>query len=340
MLTEREMLVLQAILEDFTKTAQPVASKTISEKEHIGYSAATIRNIMVELEELGFLEKTHTSSGRIPSEKGYRYYVDHVVLPAKYNQVSILNDILQEGIVEFEKVIQISAEVLSDLTNCTAIILGPEIFDTKLRQIQIVKLSPNTAIAILITDTGHVEHRSFSIPPGVNMSDLEKLVNILNDRLVDVPIHRIQTKLSDEISMLIKKYIHNVDEVITLLKSILFDEVPTNIYISGKTNILTQPEFHDVNKIHSFYSLIENPETILQLLQHEKKGINVSIGNENEHEMMADLSVITSPYKVSQEQFGTIALIGPMRMEYKRSIDILHSLSKEISTTFAQIYKE
>src|SRR5699024_2853041 len=203
MLTERELLIFQTILEDFTQTAQPVASRTISEKDQIDYSAATIRNIMADLEHMGFLEKTHTSSGRVPSEKGYRYYVDHLVLPGSYDKANLLRDIIKEEVIEFEKIIEVSAEVLSDLTNCTSIILGPEIFDTKLRQIQIVKLTSRTAIAILITDTGHVEHQSFTNPKGVKLGDLEKLVNILNDRLTNVPMHEIPGKLSVEISSLI-----------------------------------------------------------------------------------------------------------------------------------------
>lgn len=339
MLTDRELLIFQAILEDFTKTARPVASRTISEKENINYSAATIRNIMAELEEIGFLEKTHTSSGRVPSEKGYRYYVDHLVLPAKYNKINIIKDIVKEGIYEFEKIIQISAEVLSNLTNCTSIILGPEIYDTRLKQIQIVKISSKTAVAILITDTGHVEHRSFSIPKDIKVSDLEKLVNILNNRLVDIPIHQIQEKLTEEISALIQRYIDGFDEVINFLDSIFPRENSTNMYISGKTNILTQPEFNDVNKIYSFYSLIEDQDIILKLLQNTEEGINVSIGTENEHEMIKDLSVITSSYQLGEKQFGTIALIGPTRMEYRRVINILRSLSREITNTFKELYK-
>lgn len=340
MLTDRELLIFQAILEDFTRTAEPIASQAISEKENINYSAATIRNIMAELEKFGFLEKTHTSSGRIPSERGYRYYVDHLVMPAQFRHVNIIKDIVKEDIIEFEKIIQLSAKVLSDLTNCTTIILGPEIFDTKLKQIQIVKLTHKTAIAILITDTGHVEHRSFTIPNGVKISDLEKLVNILNEKLTDVPFHKIQAKLSEEISTIIKKYIKNFDETIVLLQSIFFQEPPTNMYVDGMTNILTQPEFNDVNKIQSFYSLIENQEVILKLLQNTNKGINVSIGEENEHDMVKDLSLVTTSYELGEEQHGTIALIGPTRMEYKRVVNLLHSLSKEITYTFDEFYKE
>src|SRR5699024_5749871 len=151
------------------------------------------------LEEMGFLEKTHSSSGRVPSEKGYRYYVDHLIAPTvQQNDVNLIQHTIQDGFFEFEQIVQMSAEVLSDLTNYTAINIVTEKFDTKLRQIQIGTLSPQTAVAILITNTVHVEHRSFSVPAVINPADLEKMVNILNDRLHGVPIVHLSEMLNTE----------------------------------------------------------------------------------------------------------------------------------------------
>lgn len=339
MLTDRQLLIFQAIIDDFTSSARPVGSRAISSKEHITYSAATIRNIMADLESMGFLEKTHTSSGRIPSEKGYRYYVDHLVLPSESREVNIIRDIVEEGIIEFEQIIQISAEVLSDLTNYTSIILGPEIHDTKLKQIQIITLTPQTAVAILITNTGHVEHRSFTIPSDVQVSDLEKLVNILNDRLTDVPLIHVEKVLNNEIAALVKKYIRNFDRTLKYLQSILFDDQSINIYIGGKSNILMQPEFKDIEKIHSFYSMMENEDEIASLLRNSTEEIKVTIGNENEIEAIKDFSLITTSYRFNNEQLGTIALLGPTRMEYQRVISLLRSLSSEMTYTFNELHE-
>src|SRR5690625_4848179 len=155
MLTERQLLIFQAIIDEFVKSAHPVGSRAISKKENISVSAATIRNVMADLEDIGLLKKTHSSSGRIPSEKGYRYYVDHVIAPTiKAKKVDIVEQLIQNEFYELEQVVQKSAEILSDLTNYTTMILGPNVFDAKLKHIQLYTLTPQTAVAILVTDTG------------------------------------------------------------------------------------------------------------------------------------------------------------------------------------------
>lgn len=342
-LTERQLLIFKAIIDDFIASAQPVGSRTISEKEHITVSAATIRNVMAELEEMGYLEKTHTSSGRIPSEKGYRYYVDNILASELdlYDDINILKDILKKDFYELEEIVQMSAEILSDLTNYTSIILGPEIIDTKLEQLQIVTLSKYTAVAILITNTGHVEHRSFTIPPTVKMGDLEKTVNILNERLHGVPMAKLPHMLNEELISLLNKYIENVDLLLKYLKEIFFQEQPVKLYIGGKSNILMQPEFKDIQKIHSFYSMMENENEVANLLlQHQNRGIRVTIGNENTVDAIKDFSLITASYDVDRHQQGTIALLGPTRMEYKKVIRLLHALATEMSDAFSFWYQD
>ena len=166
MLTDRQLLILQVIVDDFIQFAQPVGSRSLAKKPEISLSSATIRNEMADLEELGFIEKTHTSSGRIPSEKGYRYYVDHLLSPQKLGQQDIhtIKSIFAERIYEMEKIVQKSARILSELTNYTAIVLGPDVKENKLRKIQIVPLNKETAVAIIITDTGHVENKVVQLP--------------------------------------------------------------------------------------------------------------------------------------------------------------------------------
>ena len=296
---------------------------------------------MAELEEMGYLEKTHTSSGRIPSEKGYRYYVDNLLSSDlnKYEDINVIKHIIQDGYYELEQIVQMSADVLSNLTNYTSIILGPEIFETKLEQLQIVVLSRYTAVAILITNTGHVEHRSFTIPPSINVSDLEKIVNILNDRLHGVPIASLSHMLNTELFSFMKKYIQNVEQSIEYLKEIFFHEHPVKLYIGGKSNILMQPEFKDINKIHSFYSMMENEDEIAKLLKDQQEGIKVTIGNENKIEAIKDFSLITTSYEFDGNQIGTIALLGPTRMEYKKVIKLLSALSNEMSEALYLWYK-
>src|SRR5699024_7521712 len=276
MLSNRQLVVFRAIIDDFIASAQPVGSRAISEKEHITVSPATIRNIMAELEEEGFLEKTHSSSGRVPSEQGYRYYVDHLVNPySKKKDLNIIKQIIADGVFEFEQIVQTSAEILSDLTNYTTIILGPEILEAKLIKLEIVKLSEHTAVAILITDTGHVEHRSFTLPPTLNASDLEKMVNILNEKLNGVAISRLADQLNTELFTLLSMYIKDAGQSYEYLKEVLFNEEPVKLYVGGKSNMLIQPEFNDLQKMHSFYTLMEREDEIAKLFKQTNKGIKV-----------------------------------------------------------------
>ncbi|RKQ37836.1 heat-inducible transcriptional repressor HrcA [Oceanobacillus halophilus] len=340
MLTERQLLVLQMIIDDFIETAHPVGSRALSKKESIPYSAATIRNEMADLEEMGFLEKTHSSSGRTPSEKGYRYYVDHLIAPlSNQHSIKLIRNIIEDGFYEFEQIVQMSAEVLSELTNYTSIILGPELSETRLKQIQILPLSPHTAVAILVTDTGHVEHRTFTIPEEIHSSDLEKMVNILNEKLQGVPIIQLQEVFHREIAGLMRKYIRDFDKPYDYLQAIFSQEHPVKLYIGGKSNILMQPEFNDVDKIRSFYTMMENEDEIANLLKNSKHGIGVSIGNENEVDAIKDLSLITASYQIGEGQMGTIALLGPTRMEYRKVISLLSSLSNEMSEALYKWYK-
>ena len=340
MLTKRQLLILQTIIEDFIETAHPVGSRAISKKKAIDLSAATVRNVMADLEELELLEKTHSSSGRIPSEKGYRYYVDHVIAPSiKEKELNIIRNIIKDNIVELEHIVQLSAEVLSQLTNYTAIILGPNVIEATLKQLQIITLTPQTAVAILVTNTGHVEHKSFSIPYGIEVSDLEKMVNILNDRLIDVPIMQLPYTLQTEVYDLMKKHIKEYELMYEYIKSVLTYDEPAKLYVGGQANILTQPEFKDIDKIYDFFTMLENETEIIKLLTNHHDGLRVTIGNENKMEAIKDFSLITSTYKLGTDQLGTIALLGPTRMKYRKVITILQALSNEMTDLLYLTYK-
>ncbi|NMA89997.1 MAG: heat-inducible transcriptional repressor HrcA [Amphibacillus sp.] len=335
-LSSRQLLILQVIIDEFIKTAQPIGSRAISKKEGISLSPATIRNEMADLEELGYLEKTHSSSGRVPSEKGYRFYVDHMLSPFHMSKEehALISTVFDQEYVDFEQVVQKSGEVLSDLTNYTSIILGPEVFEAKLKQLQIIKLTKTSAVAILVTNKGHVEHRSFTIPAEIKASDLEKLVNILNEKFHNVPIIELHNKIEAELSSILKSYIDNVSLALKYLRGALFSQQPDNYYMSGMANMLLQPEFNDVEKIHSIYSIIEREDLMIKLLRAKEQGIKISIGQENKIDEMQDLSLIKATYSLSGEQLGTIALLGPKRMDYSRVVSLISLLSQHMSKTF------
>ena len=341
LLTDRQLLILQVIVDDFIRSAQPVGSRSLSKKEDISFSSATIRNEMADLEELGYIEKTHTSSGRVPSEKGYRYYVDHLLSPQVLNQqdISIIRSIFAEKIYEYEEIIQRSAKILSELTNYTSIVLGPAVSINKLKKIQIIPLNKETAVAIFVTDTGHVENRTFSLPESMDASDLEKTVNILNERLSGVSLENLNDKIYKEVAMLLRQHIHNYDLMLHTIADSLKMPIHEKLFFGGKTNILSQPEFHDITKIRTLLMMIDQEEWIYNLIRKDSAGIHVKIGTENKMTAMDNCSLITASYSVGQEKLGTIAILGPTRMEYSRVIGLLQFLSSDLTEVLTKLYQ-
>jgi heat-inducible transcriptional repressor len=341
MLTERQLLILQAIIDEFIRNAQPVGSRTLAKKGEIALSSATIRNEMADLEELGYLEKTHSSSGRVPSEKGYRYYVDHLLPPQRLTQEEILKikSIFAEKIYELEKIVQKSAQILSDLTNYTSIVLGPAFRENKLKRLQIVPINKETAVAIIVTDTGHVEDRVVTFPNTIDASDIEKMVNILNDRLVGVPLVDLKNKMYKEVANLLKVHIKNYDILLKALASTIDLKGSEKVYFGGKTNMVSQPEFHDIQKIRSLLTMIEQEKEFYNLLRTNKDGITVKIGRENQVRAMENCSLITATYSIGSEKLGTIAILGPTRMEYSRVITLLKYMTNDLSNALTELYQ-
>lgn len=339
-LTDRQLLILQVIIDDFIHSAQPVGSRSLSKKEEIALSSATIRNEMSDLEELGFIEKTHTSSGRVPSEKGYRYYVDHLLSPQKLNEQDVhkVNSIFAERIYELERIVQKSAKILSELTNYTAIALGPAARDNKLKRIQMIPINKQTAVAIIVTDSGHVQNRMFQLPETMDSSELEKLTNILNERLTGVPIDHLNDKIYKEVALLLRQHISNYDFIIQSIADTLSISSQEKLFFGGKTNILSQPEFHDLDKVRSLMNMIDQEDSISELLRKQNSGIHIKIGSENNNSAMEQCSLITATYSVGTERLGSIAILGPTRMEYSRVISLLDYISTDLTAVLTKLY--
>ncbi|MGG0187346.1 heat-inducible transcriptional repressor HrcA [Bacillus rhizoplanae] len=341
MLTERQLLILQTIIDDFIGSAQPVGSRTLSKKEEITFSSATIRNEMADLEELGFIEKTHSSSGRVPSEKGYRFYVDHLLSPQHLPSEDIvqIKDLFAERVFEAEKLAQQSAQILSELTNYTAIVLGPKMSANKLKNVQILPLDHQTAVAIIVTDTGHVQSKTITVAESIDLLDLEKMVNILNDKLSGVPMSELHNKIFKEIVMVLRQYVHNYDSVMKMLDGTFQFPLSEKIYFGGKANMLAQPEFHDIQKVRSLFTMIENEDAFYNILQSKQIGIQVKIGRENSSAAMENCSLISATYSIGDEQLGTIAILGPTRMQYSRVISLLQLFTKQFTDGLHGLYK-
>ena len=338
MLTNRQLLVLQLTVDDFIKSAQPIGSRQLSEKPEAPFSPATIRNEMAALEELGYLEKTHTSSGRVPSEKGYRYYVDHLLTVEKLNKSDSkqLRSIFQEKIVEAEELIRKSANILSDLTNYTSILLGPDTTLHAVKRFSIVPLDKETAVAIIVTDNGQVENRLFNVPEGFTASDIEKMVNILNERLVGTPLIHLQKALLQETKLVLEEHIEDAGELYSSFQEAISIAPEERLYFGGKMNMMNQPEFNDIRKMKNFFDFMEKGTPATTFFENIRTGIAVRIGSENSHNAMEDFSVITATYSAGEMMRGSIAIIGPTRMDYGRVIRLLDLLSADLSQELAK----
>lgn len=338
MLTNRQLLILQLTVNDFIESAQPVGSRQLSKKEEAPFSPATIRNEMADLEEMGFLEKTHTSSGRMPSEKGYRFYVDHLLSPPKLKMEDNLQlrSIFQEKVLETEVLIKNSASILSELTNYTTVLLGPDTTTHKVKRFSIVPLSGNKAVAIMVTDTGRVEDHVFNIGEGLSPSDIEKMVNLLNERLVGTPLSEIPRKLAMESKLMFERHVQNAGTILTSIQAAMAGKTEERMFYSGQMNMMKQPEFNDVDKVKTFLEAIEQGMP-LTLFENDYSGIQVRIGSENNEQTLDELSVITTTYGIGTDMTGSIAIIGPKRMDYGRVITLLDILSEDLSIALAKL---
>lgn len=339
MLTNRQLLILQLTVDDFIKSAQPVGSRQLSKKPEAPFSPATIRNEMADLEEMGFLEKTHSSSGRIPSEKGYRFYVDHLLKEKKPNREDskLLSSIFQDSFMETEELIRKSATIISELTNYTSILLGPDSSMHRVKRFSIVPLDIQTAVAIIVTDNGHVENRIFNIPKGFTASDIEKMVNILNERLIGTPLSHLQKMLLQETKGILEMHIDRADELYSSFQKAVAISPEERLYFGGKMNMMNQPEFTDIDKMKMFFDFIEKGTPATTFFNDIRTGIAVRIGSENNHNAMEDLSVITATYSAGDDLSGSIAIVGPTRMDYGRVITLLDLLRGDLSRELARL---
>ncbi|MGC4375973.1 heat-inducible transcriptional repressor HrcA [Fictibacillus sp. Mic-4] len=340
MLSERQLYILQVLIDDYIQHVEPIGSRTISKRDDIPYSPATIRNELADLEEMGFLEKPHTSSGRIPSEKGYRFYVDHLLPPPALSPVDVqkMRLLFNKKVEDTEKIFEQSAKILSEMTNYTSIILGPEALETTLKHMQIIPLTTHSAVAIFVTSTGHVENRQFTLPEGIELNEIEKLVNILNERLSGVPLSELSSKIHHELAVVFKNHLTNYEKIGKVLDGIMKWGKKDKIFYGGKTKILSQPEFRDVDKVKSLLEALEEKTIVERLISSDTDGVIVTIGHENKIEAIQNCSIIKASYSVGGNHVGSISLIGPTRMEYKRVISLIDTLANEFSKAFSDQY--
>lgn len=349
MLTDRQMLILRMVVEDYVRSAEPIGSRTISKHLDLGLSAATIRNEMADLEELGYLEQPHTSAGRVPSQVGYRYYVDHLLgrdVRLSTQDVGAIRSLFAERIGEMERIAQQTVQVLSGLTQYTSVVMGPQVYDAKLANLQIVPLSERSAVLIIVTSTGQVQNKTVHFPEGVSLHDVGHLVEIVNRNLHGTPMYQIRSRVLEEVTREVTKHVSDYEEALRLLDQIvnLVDEETTEnrLFLGGATNMLLQPEFRDVQKVTPVLSWLEHPSFVLKALSRVDGDLlqgraTVRIGGENDVQTLQDCSLITATYRMGSGPLGVIGVIGPTRMDYGRVIRLLEHLSSRLTDLYGQV---
>ena len=326
MISNRQEKLLKLIVEEYIKNVRPVGSKALCKA--MNCSSATIRAEMSNLEDLGLLEKTHISSGRIPSEKGYRYYVDNIMKPAELNGEDMLKlqTIVDNKSLQINDVILKSMEIISELTHYTTIVLGKQSSENLVQKVEVVPIDQNNIVAIVVTDKGYVEHKNIYISEVIDSKELKQTVDLINKIIVGTSIDAVSEVLEYQVKPIIGRYVKQHEALYNAFYSAFSDFANERVSVNGTKNILMQPEFNDADKIREIISKFEDRD-IVNSIKEENDGVKIYIGSENNFD--DDVTVIKTKYTINGEE-GTIALVGPKRMEYNRVITLLNYIIDNI----------
>lgn len=336
MLSDRQKLILKAIIEEYVDSYEPVGSKVLTEKPYLDFSSATIRYDMQHLEEDGYLEKTHTSSGRVPSEKGYKYYVDHLVIRDQEVEelFSRIDEIFDNTYLAREEAIKEAIDLLSDASGYMSVILGSPANYTLVKKMEIVPLTASDAVLLIVTSSGAVQSQKISIPEGYKMDDLLRLIDMFDNAMYDHSIMEIREVLGKEAAKpRIRKLVDFHDDILNFLIKGFSRFLNTESYQSGLSKIFNQPEFQNHESMQNILNMIDD-ESLTTLLNTPTSGLCVRIGNDNLDQAMQECSVVSMPYFIDDDEYGTIAVIGPTRMQYKRVIPLLEYIAKSMTKLY------
>jgi len=338
---ERKLKILKVIIDDFISTAQPVGSRTIAKKYELGVSSATIRNEMADLEELGLLNQPHTSAGRIPSNQGYRLYVDSLM---KSNQLgdeqrAEIKNLLVNRIIEIEDVVEQATRILADMTGLTAMISLPQFKKSTLSNMKLIRVTDQKVLLIMVSKSGIVKSRTLGLKD-ISQGILDVISNILLNKLQDVPIESINVRLINSIKLELPEYSEVIDYLVPILRDSFRDINDIDVKIDGINNIFHFIEYNDVHNVQNFLEKIEDVETVGALFKrlNENDNISVMIGSEIGVEGFENCSIVSVPYKFNGKNTGRICVVGPTRMNYSLSVSVVDYIRETLSEIFTGIY--
>jgi heat-inducible transcriptional repressor len=336
---DRAAQVLRYIVEDYISTAEPVGSRTVSKKMGQALSPATIRNIMADLEELGFLAQPHTSAGRIPTGAGFRFYIDHLLLRRSLMQgdVDRLNIAAQEGCASADDLVRQVSRLLANMACQASVVIVSRPDEQRLRSVSLMRASADKILLVAILEDGFVQHRLIEGEPDIAPGELERINAYLNELAEGLTLPQLRVRVRSELRKEKARYDRVMHRALTMGARALADNAPGEVFVEGRANILDQPEFaEDVQRLKRILRAFEEKSVIFRLLDRAmaSQAVQVSIGQENPVEDLGDVSVVASGYRQGPSAVGSIGLIGPVRMDYSRVIPLVEYTANLLTTMF------
>ena len=330
---KRKIQILEAIINDYINTGEPVGSRTIAKRYDLGVGSATIRNEMSDLEDMGYLEQPHTSAGRIPSSKGYRLYVDSLMEKARLSeeeQLQIKKYIIDSAMLEVDKIVKQASTLLSELTNLTCVVQTPSVMKSYIKSVQLLKVDDSNLISVIVTDSGVIKNHRIKTSKIPSMEELQVINKVINKRLVNLTIQDINLEVINNLKGDLMGYDDLFNAIVPVLYETLKEDNSSEIFMEGTTNIFNYPEYNDIDNAKKILNLLYNKDYVVELLA-PKGGLSIKIGDENYIPEAKNCSVISAEYSLGDRPMGTIGLIGPRRINYSRVIAIMAQVMKELN---------
>ncbi len=337
-LDERKFMILRAIIDDYIVTAMPVGSRTISRKSGVGFSPATIRNEMSDLEELGYLAQPHTSAGRVPSDKAYRLYVDQLLASDEISpeEKQRIEEYIKKRSGQVEDIIRAAADVMADVTQYTSVVVAPRIQTLRIKRVQLVPVTEGTALMIVVTSAGIMKDALIQVPNDISSQSLFSLSEMLTSELEGHTLEEVRQIFSRVFrDMSLNRRL--LGGVMKVMEEKLTEDAPEDVVVGGTTKLLNYPEYSDIEKAKRFLAIFESKDRLAGLLK--KSGgveISIRIGSENEMEALRSCSLVTATYRVGAHGNGTLGIIGPTRMNYRRVITRMEYMGQVISKMLSE----
>jgi heat-inducible transcriptional repressor len=324
---EREKTVLELVMEYYILSAEPIGSGIISRSMRNKLSSATIRNIMSDLEALGFLYKPHSVAGRVPTPKAFRYYVNSLPrrgVPGK-TELRALETLAKPRYTHPEEIMEDASKILAVLSSCTSIVVEPKVDMMLFQEVEFVKLSRHTILMVFITSSGTIHKRLVETDDDLGLDVLAEMKGYMNKRFSGMPFYALKETILEDLQKDRETFTMLYGKIKDTLETIIGEEEKREVYIEGTSKMIGVPEFSDIEKLKELFKALENKEKLLKLFDRclRQEGINVLIGNESDVREMQNISIIMSTYQISEKSWGILGVIGPMRMNYSKIIPIV-----------------